>query len=544
MTLASLIDDLREETNGRNLSSEDSGKLIDGKIELPGSLEERDYSVEFKNLNFGSGENYPHYHLRVSGFVQSTLDELQPILDEVFLRAKGLRLKPGQVRAEYRVLWTPEAFQDERRLTGLFFDDAQVRSSLYTCDPTKTRIGMPGQRHEIKAVTNANIMTITASGLYRNELRGMINRFHPQYIKLNLTKDDTERLLRDARKSNRGSKSLSRLEAVLQPQSRYTMSLSIGGGIGFGTQDVIEFAIPASLLQNYENAIGKSLVGTNGNGGVTELIKIYSIRGIFTGERLKDLQTLARDIPQIDLGLLYNHPVLTLDAAKKMLDKEIEIITKGYENHFFFGMNSHMMRGGLVKRLAFQHFGDEVLAGFDSLSVNDYVNFLKTRGYVEPSAESVESESTRQIYARARAEGKMEERAFASEPDYIAKERHLLEFFRQSYGRDPRESVQRFREFYQNTAPQMNIFAISKENDASRLRKLKLPSKSRLYSFGLSEDVKATYYNDLSIDRTLPNSDSVHFFSRTSVDSPRFLHLQEYACAQMGINFRSQKFSQ
>lgn len=117
---------------------------------------------------------------------------------------------------------------------------------------------------------------------------------------------------------------------------------------------------------------------------------------------------------------------------------------------------------------------------------------------------------------------------------------HLLEFFKRSYQRDPKESVEKFREAYTNQEPTLEISATARHLDASKLRRLKLPSKSRLISFGITEHMnRATpYSNDLTISRTLPSSDDIHFWSRTSVDNPMLLVLQEYACRVMGVQFK------
>lgn len=235
---------------------------------------------------------------------------------------------------------------------------------------------------------------------------------------------------------------------------------------------------------------------------------------LLKGQRLSDLKYLARAIPEMHLGIVYNNPVLTLGQARELLDKEVEIISKGYETIFGLGLNSHMWRGGVVKRLARDQCGDEIVDKFDEIGVNDYIDYLKSKGYEQ-------EESYR-------------------DPDYIRKERHLLAFFKQGYSKNPNTAVENFRKWYTNNEPKLEIFSIARNVDASKIGKIKLPPKSRLFSFGITEHMhEATpYSNDLSIDRTTPSSDSVHFWSRTSLDSPILLPLQEYACNEVGISFR------
>ena len=542
MTLANLINDLKQAVQNGKFDRRNAQELVGGRVILPDDFNVERAKVEFEDFNFGNKHPTSLYHLGISAFPKRQLDEVQPVLDEFFRRAKNLILGKGVADVKYGVFWTPEAFQDERRLTGLFFDEVKVESIVYACDPTKVRIGMPIQSYEIEATTQANKMILKATGNYRGQLEGLVERFNPQYAKLNLSKEDTERLLRAVRNYPIGKYVAGIFKKNSRPKEKYEISFLLGGGMGSRTQEVIELVVPTRVLRKYEEAIGKPLIVVSPNqvSQVTEFIKVYGMGGQLLGERLSDLQALTKNILQMDLGIFYNHPVLTNGSARELLDDEIDIISKDYESVFRLGLNSHMWRGGGVKILAREHFGGEVVDKFDELGVNDYVNFLKARGYVEPRAEDVESERTREVYAKARAGGRIEDRAFANEPEYIAKGRHLLEFFKQSYKKDPKESVQRFREFYQNSGPEIRILARGRGKDASKLRKLKLPSQARLYSFGITKHMNRTtsYNNDLSIDRTFPSCDYGYFWCRTSVDSPILLPLQEYACREMGVSFK------
>lgn len=538
MTLTNLISELKTAIEERGLAMEEAEQLIEGRINIPEGFEAGYDSVGLKNMNLGGSRgDAPLYHLLVSLLSKITLDEIQPVLDRVFSRAKGLKLDRGTAEVNYGVLWTPELFRAERKLTGLFFDEVRVEARAYTCDPTKARIGMPWHAHEIGATTKLNRMTIKATGKYRGELEGIVERYNPQIAKLNLSEDDAKRLLRTVRKKPIGKYVLRRLEKALQPIEQQVIQLSSRGGMSFGTQRVIEISVPTLILSRYEDIIGKPLLASNQSSRVTELVKVYGIGRLWRGERLSDLQALARDIAQMDLGIPYNHPVLTNDSARNLLDAEINIISESHKSSLGPGLPSDVYFEGLGKELAKEHFDADVVDRLDELNLDDYVKFLKAKGYVEPRAEDVESEKARKIYARERAEGRIKDRAFAYEPDDTAKQRHLFEFFRQSYANDPRDSIRRFREFYQNKEPQMIIFARGGGKDASKLGKLKIPSESRLFEFGITEQMEGKYRNDMFIKRTLPSSDEIYFLSRTSVDSPIFLPLQEYVCHEFGIRF-------
>lgn len=537
MTLTNLIQELKEATESKKIPRQEVGKLIDGRIEVPEDFNISHGSIEFTDMNFGSRGDAPLYHLLVSGFPKRTLDNVQPVLDEIFSRARNLRLDKGTADIKYAVLWTPERFQQERKLTGLFFDEVEIESRAYTCDPTKVRIGMQGHSHEIEATTQRNKMILKATGKYREQLEGLVERYNPQVAKLNLSKDDAERLLKKV-KNNPVSKYVAgRLEKALQPEERSVMSLSLGGGMSFGTQEVIGINILTKFLQQYTDDIGKPLVEVppKQESQVTEFMKWYNIIELLKGQRLNDLQTLAREIPQMDLGIIYGHPMLTNESARELLDKEIEYVEKIYKDPMFqvftLGMISPggPFRRGLLNRLVEDYFGKEEFEKLTSVldeEGDNFINLLRQRGYMPVNFEDSQDDKT-YSFSNWKNERFKEAR----------KERHLLEFFKQSYVKDPKESIQRFREYYQNTAPKMRIFARSRSKDASKLRKLKLPDESRLYEFGITEYIRGKYSNNLSITRTLPSSDDIHFFSRTSIDSPILLPLQEYACKEVGIKF-------
>lgn len=517
MTLQNLISDLKESVAEGSVERRAAQSLVDGRVELPESFTNADRTeIEFKDFNWGDKSPTSLYHLGISAFPTLTLDEVQPVLDEMLQMSRGLQLEKGVADAKYEVFWTPEAFQEETRLPTFFSSEITVRSSAYSVDPTKVRIGFQGDRHNVEASMAANQLTLKAEGNYRRELGNLIEALNPQFAKLKLSKDDAQRLLRKVNGSSSEKYFAQSLEKALQPEEQSTMSIGLGG-MSFGTQEVIEIALRTKHLEYVKEAIGKPLLNVSGKDetGVTELIKVYNAIDLMRGRRLSDLQYIAGAVPKMELGMVYNHPVITTSQAQELLDAEIDIISKGYESVFGLCMNSHMWRGGVVKRLARDHFGDSVIEQFDETGVDDYVSLLKSQGY-----ESIET--------------------FENEPEYIAKERHLLSFFRQSYDKDHGQSVEKFREFYQNGEPNLSIHARTRGLDASKTKKIKLPSKSRLFSFGITEHMhKATpYSNDMSITRTLPDSKDVHFWCRASVDSPILLPMQEYACREMGILFK------
>jgi len=249
---------------------------------------------------------------------------------------------------------------------------------------------------------------------------------------------------------------------------------------------------------------------------VVELTKNYGPVNILRGKILSDLQKFAAEVPAIDLGILYDKPILTDEQSKILLDNEIQIISDYYNVPSFLILDNNDLWKNHVKRLVGEHFGDYILEPLDSTSVEQYLDFLEVEGYSHS-------------------------KSFKDNPDDISKERHLFEYFKQSYAEDSRESIQKLKEYYKNSRPRMYISAKSRDNDASKIKKIKFPEEARLFSFDISEHMnRATpYNNDFSISRILVGSRDIHFLSRVSLDSPDLLQLQDYACKEIGITFKN-----
>lgn len=171
MTLTNLVTDLRNAMASQALTEDEVWEIASRRIALPDNFGWHNNSgeIELKNMNFGR-ENSLLYHLLISGFPVKTMDEVQPMLDDFFTSARKTRLKSGTAKVSYSVLWTPEAFQAERKLNNLFSDEIRVEARAYTCDPTRVRIGMNEQSHELEAKMKANLMTLAATGKYRLKL--------------------------------------------------------------------------------------------------------------------------------------------------------------------------------------------------------------------------------------------------------------------------------------------------------------------------------------------------------------------------------------
>ncbi|MCK4808031.1 MAG: hypothetical protein KAS90_00250 [Candidatus Aenigmarchaeota archaeon] len=518
MELSVLLSDLKAIISDGKLFPEQIYEWLYDNITFPDDFYNIDLDVE--EMNFSDEDPLPH--LLISGYSRKSLDEVQPVLDNCFRKAESLRLKKCVADVKYGLFWTPEAFQGERNITGLYFDDVTVDSRLYTVDPTKSRLGIYGDSHKIDMHANQNKMSLTATGKYLSQLEDLGKSFGFQFAKLNIAPEDAEKLLEAYKSDNNLIKYFrTDFEKKLQPKQMSTMSISLGLDMSFGTKEVIELVVPVKYLWKYVEVLEKSLYGAQleDETHVVELTKNYGFFDILKSNILSDLKTFAVEVPAIDLDILYDKPMLIDEQAKILLDNEIKIISDYYNFPSFLILDNNDLWKNHVKRLAREHFGDNTLKDFDNFSAEQYLNFLEDEGYKYP--ESLRDDSDNM--------------------NNISKERHLFEFFKQSYAEDARESIQKLKEYYKNSRPQMYISAKSRDNDASKIKKIKLPRKARLFSFDISEHMsRATpYSNNFSISRILVGSSDIHFSSRVSLDSPDLLQLQDYACKEIGIAFKS-----
>jgi len=518
MGLSVLLSDLKAIISDGELFPEQIDEWLYDKITFPSDF----YNVELEVEDMNFSDEDPLLHLLISGYSRKSLDEVQPVLDNCFRKAESLRLKKGVADVKYGLFWTPEAFQGERNITGLYFDDVTVDSSLYTVDPTKLRLGIYGNSHKIDMHANQNKMSLTATGKYLSQLEDLGKSFGFQFAKLNIASDDAEKLLEAYRSDDNLIKYFGKnFEKKLQPKQMSTMSISLGSGMFFGSKDVIELAVPVKSLWKYVEVLEKSLYGaqTEDETHVVELTKNYGFFDILKGNILSDLRKFAAEVPAIDLDILYDKPMLTDEQAKILLDNEIKIISDYYKVPSFLILDNNDLWKNQVKRLAREHFGDNTLKVFDNLTAKQYLDFLEDEGYKYP--ESLRDDSDNM--------------------NNISKEMHLFEYFKQSYAEDTRESIQKLKEYYKNSRPQMYISAKSRDNDASKIKKIKFPRKARLFSFDILEHMNSAtpYSNDLSISRILVGSSDIHFSSRVSLDSPDLLQLQDYACKEIGIAFKN-----
>ncbi len=440
------------------------------------------------------------YNLRLSAFPKKSLLETMPLLTSLLERTCGIQFTPGTFEVNTEVYWSKESFVKEHDFGSL--NKINLRGSFYACDPTKTRIGCSGTSHELEVELKGMSMQISAKGDYSALLPRIISELKPQFATIRLSADDAQRWL-----NKTGGLRKWALKRTLQPKKRNYLALQMDGGVSFNEKEEIETTIDASRLPACADAIGKPLINEV-TGEKTFLISLTR-RFWRKSQILPALQNVVRIIDDLKTQTVFDHPLITIAQAKEMLDKEIDLVSKSYEHLFFLGGNTHRVRGPLVKRLAQEYFGDNtILLQFEEMDAPQYLTFLKSRGFNYSNKMKKEDE-----------------------PPYILKEMYLLQFFRQSYAKDPRNLVERFRRHYVNSAPTVKITGKA-ETDAARVTNLSLPTQALLSGFTLKERPSQ---GDNEVSITPYREDQVHFWVRVSLNSCKLLDLQEEVCKRMGV---------
>jgi len=443
------------------------------------------------------------YNLKLSAFFQKDISATAPLLTDLMKQVQGLQFEQKSYEVEAGVYWPEGAFTQECNLGDL--TEVRVRSSFYAHDPTKVRIGFPGQSHEINFELDGRTLQISAIGDYSALLPRVISELKPQFATIRISSEDAKRWLS---KTKGWRKKL--LERALKPKKRNYIGIQMGGGISFDEKNEIEIMVAASALPGCAETIGKPLINevTGEQSFVVNLTKTF----LRQSSALPALQKTLQIVDGLKTQTVFDHPLLTTAQAKEMLDKEISLVNRSYEDMFLFGMNSHTVRRPVMLCLAREHFGDEIVRPYETMSPKDYLEFLISHGFAY--------------------DNEIDEK---KEYPHILKERYLFQFFTKSYAKDPSKSVEKYRQSYVNSSPKVEVTGQVRCIDASKVSKLSLPAKSILMGFALKSAIGSERgYDEISIARLLPDSD-VHFWLRLSLDSCKLVDIQEEVCKKWGI---------
>lgn len=483
---------------------QDLDEVVTRQVVFPTSAERAE--VEAQNLNFRR-EEAPDYYLRLSAYYTLPQEELEVILQEALERGKDLRLPKGQYDAGLKQAWTPQDFNAESGLPSFWHSKTSVTSYATTINPDSVRmLGANQSTHKAEVELERNIMTIEAKGEYRCHFRDIVDALEPQIATVRLSQEDVERVMELSQQNAIGRLLAGQLKKQLQPQEQTSLRIGIGTGISFDTKDVIELNLRTGQIPYLEEHLHKNLFrpAEDQESRVVKLSKVYSLVGILKNRRFEDMKKVAGMLEETAFNPSGNYAI-SKEQAKTLLDKELQMLQDFYGDDikymFALGGNMHIFRENVVKRLVRESLGAEVLEPLQELDVDEYVNFLISKGYTP---------------------GQFEVERLLS--PYSIKERHLLEFYKQIYQQDPSKAAELYRRNYLNTRPSVTIASEVRE-DGSKIQQLDIASRARVFSFEVRQPIRSSGNNDFSFGKLIPNSEDAHFWSRTNLNGSVLLPL-------------------
>ncbi len=510
MSLRSIVSDLQKRIGERGITWEEE-RLVHEGIAFSDGMEK--LHLEIIQMGKKAGHPHPSPHLSVTGYARMP-EMAEAFMEGILGMAKSLPFHRGTARAEYNVSWHLGDFQEVKSLASLYSGEVGIISRIHTVDPQKVLSQNRPKRHNFMATTTQSKLSLKADGLYRAEFLGIADMVNADQALLHLSEHDVKDL-EDGALFTAFEEAAQKLAAKAGRQFRLISAESDGSNVpNAAVGRIANIYIPRRHVEMVSRALGTKPMVNADEGQTTrveEFVKKYGLRQFWKGERVTDLKRLAETVPRLNFGLLYDHPLITYGQAKDLLGNEISMISGAYDNRLQLGADPEDARRHALFTLARELLGPDALA-MALMPASDYARFLQSMGY--------------------------EAAAVREESGDLAKERHLLEFLRQSFHSNPGKLAMAYRELYKNKGPEMAIYG-KRMADASLIRWLHLPEGSKLNYFGIEENAgsECPYENSfmMGIDHQLGR---IHFSFTTSIDSPRLLPLQEYACEEIGIEFK------
>ena len=508
MSLVDLVKDLDKSRYSNEFSEKEIEKILDKRVIFPDLF--GICKAELNKKKHDKSEKDPSTYLSILAAVLKSDKDDNFIFKEVFQKAKEMKIGKGIADAKYKVSWTSEGFREENKLSKLRDSKLELKATAYACEPGKTRIESAGKKHSIEAKFEEQHMVIQASGIYRNYLTQIYEKYKPQFATIAFTNDDKSRLLRNIKKESFGKIPADNLEKALTP-----ITLEIKEHTYYKTliheRTVNMLNVPFKDIKVYEEILGKPLLLPYPKqlSQVTQLIKSYGRFETFLGKDIYEVKELAEDISGIEPGFPYTAPVLSDSGARDLIKKEFDLLYKTLET----GKTNFTIENE-IENLALEHFPEDTVEDIISTILDDfdsYIDILKKHGYKKEK----------------NFENKIE-------PE-IAKYAHLLEFLKNSYEDNPDKLIQNYRNFYKNTPPSINIEAEEK-TDLSNIEKLNYLKNPRLNLFSIKPKIKGETYNDLSIKRD--KNEEVGLYSTINTSYPAILPIQEYILKSVGFTFK------
>src|SRR3989344_3209418 len=422
-------------------------------------------------------------------------EELEAMLQQALDQSKKLRLPWRKYRVDLKQTWEPEDFSKESSLPQYGSSKTTVTSTATTINPDSVRmINSNKDTQQAEIELEGNTMLVRADGRFRSRLKELSG---PAPI-AGLSSD--------------------KLKRKLQRNSQATFTFT-PDSITQITESFFMLDLKTTDVPSLERRLGGvDLYKADGNqtSQIIELSKQYALDEILTTKRLEDVKK-ASDILRGIYFSAYGNYNISPDKAKDLLNEELQMLQSIYdptaEKQLQLPPNMPLLVGDVVKKLATELLKEEITEPLENLSVEDYVQFLTSKGYIPPESQTQDSL-----------------------PDTTIKERHLLQFYKQAYNQQPAEAIDLYQKGYPNTRPLITIDAET-IRDGARIKKLKVLSLAKIFSLQIRQPASSSSKNNFGFGRTAHDRNEAQLSTTTNLGRSELLPLQEWACNRIGITF-------
>lgn len=465
------------------------------------------------------------HSLELSSLFNSDPAKISPLLVSLLQKFKDSKLDPKNFfMYEIGVRWNKESFAEETETGDI--RQFNIKESFSSKDSARTALRQQKTYHDFEASIDNKELFVGCKGEYRALIPDLITQLKPRLVILRLSAADAKVLTERTPNFLRG-----RLQKDLQPRETRSFELDMEfdaqkGVLDFGRKKAIEVPVSMATLARISRILNKPLIRRDTN--IDRDIKNATfISGIICSppspkDLLRSLKTITNLLDHLRAQTIFEHPLVSLPMAKNLFEEQMRFMSRAYsepkalyqeEGSLVFGLDFVRGRRRNLLEMAKEHFGEEIPNALEKMSPQEYLDYLKKEGY--------------------EYSGKWDKKELLFEEEL--KELYLLDFFGQSYAKDPKKSVEIYREKYINKRPERVINGSRREKKVNSLKKFVLPKKAQMTGFDLREHT-AEDISQMILHST--NDDRFSLFMRTTLKKSDLLELQKMAVEYLGIKFQ------
>lgn len=478
--------------------------------------------------------------------------------------AQRKKFKEDQGRFYIEITWTPEEFLREKTLKGLIANNLNISLSQILLSPevrngykyTNDIIDIDCSNQTVKIHANTfNYSSHYTLGLFDEHLEELMTILKPQKAILKIEQERMNQLKEELGKFFLGSLLGSRLiknppkNPFLQDTVDQLVNYAVmqaGVALPEKISTIITKEVNYHFIPFIKRTLGLPLFNSTKNQKtrIESFTKTYSSFFNSDQNRLCDLQKIVEKLMNITPhGVLYDTPLITTTEAKNILEKEIYLIDKFFEDYKII---EHDYKNNLLeseqerklsnsfKKVVFnlsyiihdyfiginpddkRHGSSDRRSSIINITDGDSQEHFQSLGYV-PS----QSFTTRGTYAD-----------YLDEFGYC---RDVFHWFKQLYEQNSEIMVNKTREYFINQKPTWKIYS-TVSGDLSSLKKLKLPDKGEIESFS----IRSGNYGDGKEMLSFSSKKESTVESRCiipTLSSSVLFPLQAYIYEELGIKF-------